>query len=140
MDHNSTKVGEDPTYPAPDEFVGMMQALFEQKPPPDSFMFEGSLINRTIKYVAPFSKSMENAFPNRCFFVTESGSMGMGPYSMKADDAIVVLSGSPFCLVLRAVQGTDWYKLIGDAHVHGAMDGEFVKSQKPDGYQTFTLV
>ncbi|KAF5621064.1 heterokaryon incompatibility 6 OR allele [Fusarium tjaetaba] len=140
MDHDSTIPGEDPLYPAPAEFVNMMQALFEQKPVPDNFMPEASRIDRFIQYVTPFSKSMENASSNRCFFVTESGGMGMGPFSTKPDDIIVVLFGSPFCLVLRSVQGTDCYSLIGDAYVHGAMDGGFVKAAKPDDHRTFVLV
>ncbi|SCO92139.1 uncharacterized protein FRV6_16267 [Fusarium oxysporum] len=140
MDHDSTTPGEDPSYPAPGEFVDMMQALFEQKPVPDSLVYEGSHIDRFIEYTSPFTKSVENASSNRCFFVTGSGSMGMGPFSMKPDDIIVVLFGSPFCLVLRSVQGTDWYNLIGDSYVHGAMDGEFVKGTKPDDYRTFTIV
>ncbi|QKD62093.2 uncharacterized protein FOBCDRAFT_245448 [Fusarium oxysporum Fo47] len=140
MDHDSTTPGEDPSYPAPGEFVDMMQVLFEQKPVPDSLIYEGSHIDRFIEYTSPFTKSVENVSSNRCFFVTGSGSMGMGPFSMKPDDIIVVLFGSPFCLVLRSVQGTDWYNLIGDAYVHGAMDGEFVKGTKPDDYRTFTLV
>ncbi|KAF4953647.1 hypothetical protein FGADI_5983 [Fusarium gaditjirri] len=140
MDHDSTTLGEDPSYPAPAEFVDMMQALFEQKPVPDNFVPEGSRIDRFLEYTAPFTKSMENASSNRCFFVTGSGRMGMGPFSMKPDDTIVVLFGSPFCLVLRAVQGTNCYNLIGDAYVHGVMDGEFVKGTKPDDHRTFTLV
>ncbi|EXK79874.1 hypothetical protein FOQG_15552 [Fusarium oxysporum f. sp. raphani 54005] len=140
MDHDSTTPGEDPSYPAPAEFVDMMQAVFEQRPVPDSLVYEGSLIDRLIEYTAPFSKSMQNASSNRCFFVTGSGTMGMGPFFMKPADIIVVLFGSPFCLVLRSVQGTDRYNLIGDAYVHGAMDGEFVKSTKPDDHRTFTLV
>lgn len=140
MDHDSTTPGEDPSYPAPAEFVDMMQAAFEQRLVPDSLVYEGSLIDRLIEYTAPFSKSMQNASSNRYFFVTGSGSMRMGPFSMKPDDIIVVLFGSPFCLVLRSVQGTDWHNLIGDAYVHGAMDGEFVKGTKPADYRTFTLV
>ncbi|KAI7758883.1 hypothetical protein LZL87_009878 [Fusarium oxysporum] len=140
MDHDSATPGEDPSYPAPAEFVDMMEALFEQKPVPDSLIHEGSLIDRSIEYTAPFSKSVGNASSNRCFFVTGSGSMGMGPFSMKPANIIVVLFGSPFCLVLRSVQGTDSYNLIGDAYVHGAMNGEFVKGTKPDDYRAFTLV
>ncbi|CVL06852.1 uncharacterized protein FMAN_11946 [Fusarium mangiferae] len=139
MDHDSATPGEDPSYPAPAEFVDMMQAVFEQKPVPESFIHEGSRIDRWIQYTAPFSKSIENASSNRCFFVTESGGMGMGPFSMKPGDIIVVLFGSPFCLVLRSVQGTDRFNLIGDAYVHGAMGGEFVKSARPDEYRTFVL-
>ncbi|KAH7194790.1 hypothetical protein DER44DRAFT_815458 [Fusarium oxysporum] len=140
MDHGSTTPGEDPSYPAPAEFVDMMQAAFEQRPVPNSLVYEGSLIDRLIEYTAPFSKSMQNASSNRCFFVTGSGTMGMGPFFMKPADIIVVLFGSLFCLVLRSVEGTDTYNLIGDANVHGAMDGEFVKGTKPDDYRTFALV
>lgn len=82
MDHDSATPGEDPSYPAPAQFVNIMRALFERRPVPDGFIFEGSRIDRFIQYTAPFSKSMRSASSNHRFFATESGGMGMGPFPM----------------------------------------------------------
>ena len=139
MDYDSSQVGDDDVHPAPDNFVDMMQVIFEGKSPPENFKPGGNRWERMVEYTFPFSKSMENAGSNRCVFVTERGNLGMGPYAMKVGDMIVVLLGSPFCLVLRRTEDSDKYKLVGDAYVHGAMEGEFIKDVEDSDLETFTL-
>jgi hypothetical protein len=58
----------------------------------------------------------------RCFFRTSKGYMCLGPNAMEAGDVVCILFGCKVPYVLRPVDGH--YLLVGDAYVHGIMDGE----------------
>jgi hypothetical protein len=60
-------------------------------------------------------------------FLTSSGYLGLGPSGLKPNDLVVVFLGVETPFVLRA-SGEGQYKLLGEAYVHGIMDGEFTKS------------
>ncbi|KAI0429274.1 heterokaryon incompatibility protein-domain-containing protein [Xylaria sp. FL1042] len=70
----------------------------------------------------------------RCFFITESGLMGMGSGFMKSGDTICVPLGCKTPIVLRQ-DGNDEYRLVGDAYVDGYMTGKAVKEWR-DGKRT----
>jgi hypothetical protein len=74
--------------------------------------------------MSQFLSCYDRATVNRCFFDTETGYMGMGPRHTQLGDLAVVLIGGSFCFILRP-KG-QWYELVGDAYVHGAMNGEFI--------------
>jgi hypothetical protein len=57
----------------------------------------------------------------RCFQTAES-YMGLGPLDMKEGDLICALFGSNIPFILR--EDDDEYILIGEAYIHGFMDGE----------------
>ena len=71
---------------------------------------------------------------NQVFFITEGGLIGIGPPTALEGDEVWILFGSrvPFVLRQRAEeeiqQRGDFHEryLIGDAYVHGIMDGEVV--------------
>ena len=65
-------------------------------------------------------------FDDRCFFVTESGRMGIGPRATKCGDAVVIFYSAGYCHMLRP-RDTQ-YILLGDAYVDGVMEGEFMDS------------
>lgn len=71
---------------------------------------------------------------DRALFITEKGSIGLGPDRCKAGDVVAVLAGAdvPFVLESRAVSKRDAFYLIGEAYVHGAMHGEAVRSVEED--------
>lgn len=77
----------------------------------------------------------------RCFFMTECGKMGIGPYDTQIGDSAVILYGGNSCFILRPTGIR--YTLQGDAYVHGIMDGELVKDLgedgKPKNSQTFVI-
>lgn len=62
----------------------------------------------------------------RRFAVTNSGSMGFCPSGSVPGDVIVVLADSPAPFVLRARPGSG-LATLGDAYVHGIMDGEAIR-------------
>jgi hypothetical protein len=68
---------------------------------------------------------------NRRFFVAGTGSMGIGPRCMQPGDVVTVLRGGQNPFILR--KKGDSYWLLGEAYVHGVMDGEAVQMHKARG-------
>ena len=77
----------------------------------------------------------------RKFFSTIHGRVGLGPFNMEAGDLVCIVPGTPVVLILRAVDKetllssnvhskedldghTEFFHLIGDAWLHGCMNGE----------------
>lgn len=86
----------------------------------------------------------------RSFFITKKGFIRIGPRSTKSGDVLCGLFGSTVPFLLRTLAETEKYRLIGEAYVHGIMDGEVWK-RSDDGdsmiptaegvsLATFTLV
>jgi hypothetical protein len=52
--------------------------------------------------------------------------LGLAPMDAQVGDKIVLLGGGKVPYILRPKDGaeTGYYELIGDAYVHGIMDGE----------------
>ncbi|KAF2432984.1 hypothetical protein EJ08DRAFT_584731 [Tothia fuscella] len=60
------------------------------------------------------------------YFETEKGYIGLGPFMVEPGDQVCVLFGGRVLYVLRPDQdGSCIY--IGDAYVHGLMDGEAIE-------------
>ncbi|KUJ21505.1 HET-domain-containing protein [Mollisia scopiformis] len=62
-------------------------------------------------------------------FLSISGYVGLVPEFTEEGDVLVVFCGAKFPYVLRR-NGDETYKFIGEAYVHGIMDGEFVKTAR----------
>ena len=60
-------------------------------------------------------------------FITENGYVGVGPKSIEKGDEVIVFLGADTPHILRAIDGTKGHVLVGDAYVHGVMDGEFME-------------
>ncbi|KAF2249584.1 HET-domain-containing protein [Trematosphaeria pertusa] len=63
----------------------------------------------------------------RCFVRTSRGYMGWAPDCCRAGDVVVVLNGGLVPYVLRQLDETEFgqkYTFLGDAYIHGIMDGE----------------
>jgi hypothetical protein len=58
------------------------------------------------------------------FFITSDGHLGIGPKSTQPGDQIVVLDGARSPFVLRALEHSSDYALLGDSFVLGLMHGE----------------
>lgn len=67
-----------------------------------------------------YAKAINNVCYNRKFIVTRGGRIGVGPKDLKVHDHVCLVPGSAVPLVLRK-NGVFW-RLIGDAYVHGVMD------------------
>lgn len=60
----------------------------------------------------------------RWFGVTDKGYMGMLPRTTKAGDVVCIVKGAKVPMVLRKMPSVDAYQLVGEAYVHGIMEGE----------------
>jgi hypothetical protein len=62
----------------------------------------------------------------RRLFTTKSGRLGYGPVSAEPGDVICVFDGATVVHVLRLAEsrGLEAYTLVGEAYVHGMMNGE----------------
>lgn len=76
-----------------------------------------------------YNSALYTALGNRCFFVTESGSIGIGPRKMQLQDVVTVLYGCLWPVVLRPVNN-GCYRVLGICYLHGIMDGEAIQSFK----------
>ncbi|KAI0380331.1 heterokaryon incompatibility protein-domain-containing protein [Hypomontagnella monticulosa] len=62
---------------------------------------------------------------NRSLLFTEKGYLGLGP-DCQAGDLVCLIFGSEVPFILRPANG--YYQLVGDAYVHGIMEGEGMPS------------
>jgi hypothetical protein len=58
-------------------------------------------------------------------FITSSGRLGLGPAAMLPGDRVVVFFGAELPFILRK-DNEGYYQVIGEAYVHGIMDGEIM--------------
>lgn len=76
-------------------------------------------------------ESLIGMLENQNFFVTKSGYIGIGPPDTQAGDQVWIFNGGNVPFVMREVgnvtAGPLQLNLIGDAYVHGIMDGEIVE-------------
>ena len=73
------------------------------------------------------ARYIDTQIDNRSFFVTKRGYIGIGPDTTKAGDIVCTLFGSTVPFILRAVEGSEKFRLLGESYVHGIMDGELWK-------------
>ena len=69
---------------------------------------------------------------NHRFFITQSGLLGLGPVDVAKGDEVFILLGGNMPFILRkknlpldVSQASSLHTLVGDAYVHGIMDGEY---------------
>lgn len=76
-------------------------------------------------------ESLIGMLENQNFFITKSGYVGIGPPQMKSGDQVWIFSGGNVPFVMRKIddekEGCAQLVLVGDAYVHGVMDGEAMK-------------
>ncbi|KAK3690194.1 heterokaryon incompatibility protein-domain-containing protein [Podospora appendiculata] len=80
--------------------------------------------------------------PARRPFRSMNGRLGLAAPGAQVGDRIVVVRGCAAPLMVRRVvaRGEACYRLVGDAYVHGVMDGEVVGKVGEKDWATITLV
>jgi hypothetical protein len=66
---------------------------------------------------------MNSVLPRRTFFSTEAGYIGIGPHDAKPGDLVCVFYGGRPCYVVRENPDISHQTFLGDAYLHGLMDG-----------------
>jgi hypothetical protein len=72
-----------------------------------------------------YRKSLVNCAMQRRPICSEDGRVGIGPDLCQADDIICVFHGARIPFIVRKCESGE-YRLIGEAYVHGIMDGEYI--------------
>ncbi|KAL8788723.1 MAG: hypothetical protein Q9213_001537 [Squamulea squamosa] len=76
-----------------------------------------------LKICAKFLYAFYDNTLGRSFIVTEEGSVGLAPKTVRDGDHIAVFFGCPSPIVLRP-NGDGEYLVVGECYVHGLMTGE----------------
>lgn len=69
---------------------------------------------------------------------TSNNRMGLVPEETRKYDLVVIFLGCSIPVVLRPVRNC--YKLIGEAYIHGIMEGEAMREEGTDEFQDFDLI
>lgn len=79
--------------------------------------------------------------PGRLLFVTEKGFLGLGSSTLEIGDEVWILAGADVPFVLRpSGLSADKFCLVGEAYVHGAMQGEAVERLCEGDLRTLHIV
>ncbi|KAF2161879.1 hypothetical protein M409DRAFT_58660 [Zasmidium cellare ATCC 36951] len=78
--------------------------------------------------MASFAEAMQVVGHGRRTFSTSTGKLGCGPQEIQVGDVIVIVTGAQVPCVVRKRTDIDRYLMLGEAYVHGYMDGEAVDS------------
>lgn len=88
----------------------------------------------TIEYI----QTLEKAISRREPVVFSNGRLGLAPRSTNAGDFLFLIQGLNTPAILREIAPGE-YLFIGEAYVHGIMDGEAVE-ERPDFWKSVVLV
>lgn len=75
----------------------------------------------------PYEKTYRLFARQRSRFATKNGYIGLGPWDIEQGDVVCLLFGGSTPFVLRR-SINETFKFMGDAYVHGIMDGELMHS------------
>jgi len=89
----------------------------------------------TEKYAELANKTLRG----RSFLMTSKAYVGIGPDDMQKNDAIVILYGACTPFILRQVEGSSQWRLVGDCYIHGVMSREALSTDR-GADQKFVLV
>ncbi|EPE33782.1 hypothetical protein GLAREA_06795 [Glarea lozoyensis ATCC 20868] len=68
--------------------------------------------------------SMLYAITLRKLFISDEGWLGLAPMNSVPGDRIALLEGGRVPFILRPTGNENQFEMVGDAYVHGIMDGE----------------
>ncbi|RDW66344.1 hypothetical protein BP6252_09979 [Coleophoma cylindrospora] len=75
------------------------------------------------------SEAFRIAYGGRRLFKTKKGLLGISAQSLARGDTICVIAGVNVPFVVRKLQKEGYWKLIGEAYIHGIMNGEVFKEE-----------
>ncbi|KAI1170176.1 HET-domain-containing protein [Nemania sp. FL0916] len=97
------------------------------------------VVGRLPYHLRSFDRHVRTVGVGRRLFLSKRGYLGLAPGNAKVGDEIWVLDGGRLPLILRPSakelheEPDPEYSLVGDAYVHGIMDGEVVEDAKKRG-------
>ena len=102
----------------------------------------GSLLNIVNRAANHFAAVAGQFWFHRSLFITEDGHFGLGPESAAEKDEVWILFGAQVPFVLRPApeRGPNAYTLVGEAYVHGFMEGEALHGRSSSEREPVRLV
>lgn len=93
------------------------------------------------KRYADFTRRLHRACSNRALFVTAKGYVGLAPWNARKGDVVTILLGgkTPY-LLRRQSPDASLFTLVGEAYVHGVMEGEVMVPETSPLIQRIAIV
>lgn len=113
------------TRPLPRDYGERYETLVGQRQPPDGVKAGDEFEPMKNDWVREYGVHAVAKCHNKSFFVTHRGRMGVGVRGAKKGDIVMIARGSQVPYVVRRV-GNGTFRFVGEAYVHGVMDGEAV--------------
>ena len=114
-----------------DDFAGRFEAWIGKN--------EGKENNEL--YTRPYSDAAIWRCIKRSFVTTSKGYLGLAPWGARKDDVICVLRGGDVPFVLREKeQEHGYWELVGEAYLHGIMDGSWVRKAVKEDVMEFRII
>jgi hypothetical protein len=88
-----------------------------------AFLASCGLEGRSKYALGPYQRALSPC-RQRKFVTTEKGYLGLAPDQVQVGDVVAVLYGGELPMVLRPTNKTKEFQFVGDAYVHGIMNGE----------------
>lgn len=86
-------------------------------------------IQRNLQAYAHYLIQMTRMHDSRPF-ISEHGYVGLCPIEARPGDSVTIFLGVRVPYIIRNTQGDSFWTLVGESHVYGIMDGEYMQ-QKP---------
>ena len=88
--------------------------------------------------LATYMRSVDLQGSERLVYVTHLGYLGLGPASARAGDKVCIFADASIPYVLREIDASGKFQLVGGTYVHGIMHGEMDFSSRET--QQFQIV
>jgi hypothetical protein len=85
-----------------------------------------------------YLRAIQSTAPNRGFFATQEGRLGLGPRITMEEDEVWLFMGASMPFVLRG-DGEKSFKVIGLTYLHGVMKGEAVAGLNEGDFEDIVL-
>lgn len=111
--------------PLPRDYSERYETLLGQRGPPVGEKDDGSFEPMQNDWVREYGVPAVAKCFNKSFFLTRRGRMGTAVRGVQKDDVVIIARGSEVPYVVRR-QADGTCRFVGEAYLHGVMDGEAV--------------
>ncbi|KAG2129759.1 heterokaryon incompatibility protein-domain-containing protein [Suillus clintonianus] len=101
-----------------------------ESPPEPIPIFNSSVHRARLEVTRRFAGTFLRMCSARRVFSTEQGGLGIAHQGARVGDEVVIVPGAAVPFVVREIE-SGVYVLIGEAFVHGVMDGEALEGKDP---------
>lgn len=94
------------------------------------------------KRIKDYSNSVVSLCAKRTFITTTTGCFGLAPQKTKSGDLVCIVYGADVAFILRKPEpglGDVPGSFIGEAYVHGIMQGEYLEKAKVEDFTAFWM-